>query len=313
MNTLNIHIRPGGFLANQMFQYMLAKTIEHRSGKETHITGQTMPEWNLEAGEHDVPADKVFEIKTNFFDLDALIKDVQSGLIDHVVIKALGMRLEYFEEADFYNQFFQPPASEAKKRVDLSEKDLLVHVRGGDVLQGAHQDYFPLPFHYYHNLFEQTGLTPVFIGQIGKDEYSQNLKSEFKECRFLQGGSVISDFETIRHAPNVALSISSFGWMATFLSKLKKQVYVPVGGFLNPKQRPDIDLLPANDPVYTYFSFDEWKFNATKDDFDAIFKQNMQFHGFTPRKLSRKQAERAWFIKSRANDIHIKIKKLLNA
>ena len=58
----------------------------------------------------------------------------------------------------------------------------------------------------------------LFICEPGRTHYLDLLKATFPKAEMIGGASAIEDFEIIRGAKNVALSISSFSWMATFLS-----------------------------------------------------------------------------------------------
>ena len=50
------------------------------------------------------------------------------------------------------------------------------------------------------------------------------------------------------------LSVSTFAWLAAWLSKAV-QIHLPVCGLFNPMQVPDVDLLPITDPRYTFHLF----------------------------------------------------------
>ena len=66
------------------------------------------------------------------------------------------------------------------------------------------------------------------------------------------GASAITDFQIIRSAKNVALSVSSFSWMATFLSTKTCQIHLPLAGHFDPADEPTSDFLPLNDIRYIF-------------------------------------------------------------
>lgn len=308
MSSLQIHIRPGGFLGNHMFQYMLAKTIESDISRKTHISGYDMDVWGLRSTACEVPQGKVFTINSNLFDYKKLIASINDNKIDHLVIRALGMRLEYYKEPSFYRPLFVAPEQALSNIPNIGDDELLFHIRGGDILQGAHSDYHPIPFNYYHYLIETTGLKPVFMGQIGDEPYSKDLKKEFAQYRFLEPQNVITDFETLRRAKNVGISGSSFSWMATWLSKDAENIYFPITAFLNQKLRPDIDLIPVNDVRYHFYQFPVMSFgDKTPYSFDSFYKEAIPFVRIKPKKQSLLKAKVENFIRIKKQAIKEKL------
>lgn len=303
-----IHIRQGGYLGNHMYQYMLARTLEHDSGRKADISGHNMEPWSLAAPAQNIPSEKTFEIRSNLFDYKKLVADIRAGKINDVVIRSLAMRMEYYKDPAFYRPFFQARAIDVPP---VGEDKLLIHVRGGDILGGIHPDHHPLPFRYYRHLIETTGLKPVFMGQIGEDEHSRKLKEEFKDCEFLPQSDILTDFETMRRARTVAISVSSFAWMATWLSESVTRIYCPVAGFLLPAQRPDIDVLPRDDARYVFYQFPVWKFKGDGADYDRIFGSGMNFRRVvTPRKISYPEAWARTFARNKKNGLIRRLEKL---
>lgn len=307
---LKIHIRQGGYLGNHMYQYMLACSIAQDITRKAKISGYNMEPWKLVSPAQDIGAQKVFYIYSNLFNYKKLIRDINAGLIDEVVIRSLAMRMEYYKAPVFYQPFFVPRSEDVKDLPVLNDKHLLIHIRGGDILSGIHPDHHPLPFRYYQHLISETGLEPVFMGQIGDDEHSQKLKQTFQGCRFLPNRDITTDFETMRRAHTVAISVSSFAWMATWLSESVKRIYCPVAGFLLPAQRPDIDILPTEDKRYIFYQFPVWKFNASGTDYDRIFGAGMPFKEVQPRKMPYIESATRTFIRNKKNGFIRRLEKL---
>lgn len=135
-----------------------------------------------------------------------------------------------------------------------SKYEIVFHVRAGDIIGGVHKDYWPLPISYIRRIVNETALDPVFVGELGNDYYSNALVEMFPQARFICNSST-SDFETIRNAKNIGLSISTFSWLSAWLSKTATTIHVPVFGLLNPNQRPDINLLPLTDRRFLFHQF----------------------------------------------------------
>ena len=296
---LTITIRPLGYLANQMFEYMFAKTLEKRIKRPVRyikydsvmcddrptIWPNEFPRWGLSFPKGEFTSDKTETIRGNLVDYDGLVRRINDGKIDNLIISGTFCNLKYYDAPEAYRDMFIPPVEDQKHIREIDDKHLLIHVRGGDIIEGAHKDYFPLPFNYYHMLIEKTGLIPVFMGQIGKDKYSEALKQEFKQCEFLSGGTVVGDFETVRRAKHVATSISSFAWLSSWLSSSLQSIHFPLGGIMSPFQRPDMDFVPRNDPRYHFYKFDIWKFKAGESDFARIFENGIPFKEFPVSKI----------------------------
>jgi hypothetical protein len=123
----------------------------------------------------------------------------------------------------------------------------------------------PLPISYYQGLINETGLAPVFIGQLETDWYTKALRSAFPQARWIAGGSWLHDFQTIRNATTVSISVSTFAWLATWLSSRTTKIYLPALGIFNQEQRPDIDLLPTDDPRYELRPFPLVEYRASEE------------------------------------------------
>jgi hypothetical protein len=70
----------------------------------------------------------------------------------------------------------------------------------------------------------------------------------------MPGSDPLSDFQTVRRAKNIVVCISTFVWLAAWLSNAKR-IVLPVYGLYNPLQFPNHDLLPLGDDRYTYYEF----------------------------------------------------------
>lgn len=308
---VHIHIRQGGFLGNHMYQYMLAKTLAHDIQKPVFISGYDMEAWGLHEPAQEIPSEKVYEIRSNLFNYAKLVEQTNKGVIDHIVIRSLAMRMEYYREPAFYRNLFVADPAQTTDVPVMGDDRLLVHIRGGDILEGVHPDHHPLPFRYYHHLIETSGLEPAFMGQIGDDEHSRAFKREFSRYEILPQRTVLEDFETIRRAKNVAISVSSFSWMATWLSASVTRIYCPIAGFLHPDQRIDIDILPTDDPRYVFYQFPTWLFKADGNDYDKIYGDQMPFHEVSHSvKKPKWEANLKWFIRSKRNGLKRRLEKI---
>jgi hypothetical protein len=241
-----------GRLANSMIQYMAALKLSRRIPGSV-ITGANLREWSIPLVENPDPSqfDEILVVSpsnamaistTEIVSISNRSSSVNIVLEDHM------QRMEFIDDPRSYADVF--PAS---PRGGLGEKDLLIHIRTEDILVGV--DHYPLlPINYYHWLVHITGLNPVFCGQIDGSNYVQLLRAQFPKARFIETADVIGDFQTIRSAANIALSVSTFCWLAALLSEAKT-IFLPLCGFFSPAIMREFDLLPTDDPRFRFIQF----------------------------------------------------------
>jgi hypothetical protein len=183
-------------------------------------------------------------------DIASLSARLRSGDIARVEIDSYAQDLHNFLPAQAYGEIF-PPVADVE---GFGADQLVINIRGGEILQASHPDYTLIPLEFYQALITETGLRPVFMGQIGANPYIERLRRAFPEAPFLPSRGPIRDFEIIRHSRNVVVSVSTFSWLAAWLSDADR-VFLPMTGFYNPAQFPEIDLLPLHDPRYRFYLF----------------------------------------------------------
>jgi len=251
-----------GGLGNRMFRYMLADLFSRRLG-HAPIRGANMPEWGMidpDAPVIDGPALRTGRVHQ--VDVEALLQRAQDEQAAALHVDAFAMRLEYFEaERERFAALF---AAQPAIGQPIADDELAIHIRAGDIVDGLHPDYMPLPLAYYHRLVFETGQRPVFVGQLHDNWYCAALRAQFPQARFI-AGSISEDFQTLRSARHVALAISSFSWMAAWLSDVAQTIHVPQAGLFHPAQRPDIDLVSHTDPRFAYHPFAPGKYTGSPE------------------------------------------------
>ena len=253
-------MRNFGGLGNRMIRFMLAHRISRELGGWP-VVGYDLPEWGMVS-----PVEEPLQgtgFKTGWQhrqDIAALARRALAEQADYIEVDSFGQRLEYFSDqrAHFAALFAGPPGN------PIADHELAINLRTGDIIDGYHRDYTPLPLAFYHRMLAETGLQPVFVGQIEDNWYNRALREQFPAARYLSGG-VIEDFQTIRGARNVILAVSSFSWLAAWLSDRAEVIHIPVAGLFNPAQRPDIDLLPKTDPRWRFHQFAPAHFDASEE------------------------------------------------
>jgi hypothetical protein len=255
---MQAHIVPVGNLANQMLQLAFMDSLQ-QDLPDLQIVGVDLPLWQLRRELPASPTAERLRLFGQYVDRQWLRGLLQRGWLRDFEFAALGFRMAHYDLERVRHLF---PRAPTVTQV-VTQDELLINVRGAETLDNVHADYGPLPVHYLRRLVEMTGLRPVLMGQIGSDWYSEALRNTFPGCREIPSQGVREDFEIIRATPHIAMSLSSFSWLASWLSEAQT-IHMPVVGIFNPQQRPDIDLLPLEDPRYRFYAFEVRRWEASE-------------------------------------------------
>jgi hypothetical protein len=249
-----IVIHPLGYLANRMLQYMSALTLANRIDGCT-IVNVSLPEWGIEIP--DDTQNELFSENVELCEWDPFQLHIQSlcsaaNQTDSIRILVADylQRIEFFMHPQFYRKVFPEPSNVPKK---LTEKHLLINIRAAELLNGI-LHYPLLPVAYYEDIVARTGLEPVFVGQLTPSRYVDLLRKRFPKARFIDSQGARSDFDLIRSAKNIVVAISTFSWLAAWLSEAET-IFLPLSGLFNPAHLRECDLLPLDDIRYRYFLF----------------------------------------------------------
>lgn len=262
---MQAHVIPVGNLANQMLQLVFLENLRRRL-PALQITGVQLPLWGIERPPATLTPPPKLRLYGQFVDRERLIDLLEDGRLTDFEFAALGFRMENLLPREDVARLFPPLAQPA---ASTGPDELLLNVRGAEILQDVHEDYGPLPVAYLRQLVDATGLKPVLMGQLGDDWYSDALREAFPGCRQMPSQGALVDFDVIRNAHHIAMSLSSFSWLASWLSRAQS-IHMPVVGILNPDQRPEINLLPVDDPRYRFYSFDVRHWKASPDQIQAL-------------------------------------------
>jgi hypothetical protein len=270
--------------ANLMINYMVAKELQWQN-PGLRLSNFDMDYWNIflpeiEASEHDRIARFGREQHLDFRSVNYLLKN---RVVNRIEWSGYGQRLEYFPELSRAREMFVRNDIEPT-RVDAGH--LLCPVRAQEVLAGIHRGYPIVPIDFYTDMVERTGLTPVFMGQTGDNIYVSALKRRFPTATFLPHVSAIHDFQMIRAATNLLIPVSTFAWLAAWLSNAESIIY-PAFGMLNPQSFRSHNLLPLNDNRYQIWLFPHQAAVPENRLFEAHESIRGQWSAVTPRELLR--------------------------
>lgn len=245
-----IHISPMGNLGNRMIQYLAARALSARAGGVA-ISGAHFPPFGIH---HPfVPADgAACEVVTApALDFPRLIAFLREGGRRRVDIRTYAQQVKNFLPVAESRPIF---AFQGAAFGGTGPDELMINVRQGDILDGHHPDYVLIPPEWYAELVLRTGKQPVFMGQLEPSPYVAALRARFPAARFLPSRGPMADFARLRASRHVVPAISTFSWLAAWLSEAET-VFMPVLGLFNPHQAPEVDLLPLDDPRFRFTLF----------------------------------------------------------
>lgn len=261
--------KPVGRIGNNLFQLYFANYLESKlENFETAVFG--IPEFGIPespkygsygAFEPDVTLTG-HEISENE------IKKLNSSEAIVVQSQIIGMRQEFLAVPSGELQNFSLRLRNCNDdRLRLKSKYVLCHVRNGDIWANnnkfsVHPNYPALPLDYYKEVREYSGKNLKFIFEPGTTNwYKKMLLEYFGKDAEIDARSALADFSLISAFDEVALSVSSFSWMAAYLGKVSR-VHYPVAGIFDMNVRPDIELAVGLSGRVQHYYFEENKWHG---------------------------------------------------
>ena len=241
-------------MGNRALQYLVAAAIRQHA-PDAVIEDVHLDEWDMTAlhAEPIMQGSICTGLMRFWLDVPGLGDCLRRGEVESVLVDGYNFHVDNFPSRALSRTLLGPTRGGASA-TGFAADELVCSIRGAEVLQRAHPDYILLPPSYYAMLAERSGLKLVFFGQIGDDPYSRGLRQALPSARFVAGQNPEYDFEMLRRSVNIALSISTFAWLAAWLSDAE-QIYLPVCGMFSPVQSPNMSFLPLDDPAFKYTLF----------------------------------------------------------
>lgn len=243
-----IIVAPYGNLGNHLFQYMMALRLKWEV-PEAEIHGVKLPYWDIYHGPSTGHPSFSMSLRGHVIPLDVVIQALRHVPSLDVRITTLQNRYAYYaSQIGLYRSVL------ASRRAvqGRGSGHLVVNVRAAEILTGVHPGYVPTPLSVIRHLESETKLALTFVGQIGADDYSKAISTHFPRAEFVSHSDPFEDFEFIRNSENVAICVSTFSWLAAWLSERARRIYMPLVGLYHPQYRPDVDLLPMGDERYHF-------------------------------------------------------------
>jgi len=245
------HVEPKGALGSRMFQYLVALRFRELV-PDCRISNVMIPEWGIDHPPLELEEPVAWSIQSHHVDLQPLAERVRSGQVRSIVYTGRGQRRENFPSLETCRSAFRPAVISPAR---FGERYIVCHVRPSDIGRVRPDPNAPLsPAAFYAEIIARTGLIPVFVGGGAGGDHTAQLRRQFPHGVFLQSGDNVLDFEVIRQAQHIVLGVSSFAWLAAWLSDAER-IFMAVNGRFNPMQEPAVDLLPLGDPRYQFCLF----------------------------------------------------------
>ena len=247
---LDVHFKSG--LANRMIQYMVVRRIAAEV-RGCLISNAVIPEWGINhAAIPGVSAPSgAIPIAENSLNIAEIARALSVGETARFNFRSYAQWFPNFPHLNVCRRMF--PSAE-NIYPGYGPEYLVCNVRGEEVLTAIHPAYTLLPIEFYVELAKSTGLKLVFMGQVADNAYCRALRHQFPDAIFQPTRGPLADFQTLRNSKNIVVAISTFSWLAAWLSHADA-IFLPVNGLFHPVQCPEVDLLPVSDTRYKFYLF----------------------------------------------------------
>lgn len=252
---LMIKIEYHGQMGNRLFQYSLGRILstELRFGLQAEpIAGFNN---TVSFGRRSVFClfRKPQKLTGHSIDLESILSEKSHRLI---TLAGYFMRYEFYKN---YKETIKKDWLFQAKRFQFGERDISIHIRGGDLwqvnsLKRVHGGYRALPFSFYRTVLAQRQWDNIYIVTEDPDDPMVLKLAEQFSAR-VQSSSAEDDFNFLMSSTNVVMSVSTFSWWAAWLSDAKT-IFFPKSGLFDPSFRPDINLIPDDEPRYRFITIE---------------------------------------------------------
>jgi len=290
-----IQISPMGGLGNRMIQYLAALALGARV-PDARLIKIHLPEWGIQIPPEPEQGARIEVVTSDRIPYDRLAAALTAGAVDRVDIRTYDQRMENMLPVRAYHGLFRGPPE-----IGTGPNELLCNIRQGEIVDARHPDYVLVPIDFYAELVAQTGLEPVFMGQLEDSPYMQALHRRFPRARTIPSRGPEADFALIRASVNIVPAVSTFSWLAAWLSEAER-IFLPVLGLFHPFQSKSTFLLPLQDPRYSFHLF-PYHYAVKIDQFAAAHDSlRGQWRLMPPGRLG---ALIARFTNTRTLDLHL--------
>lgn len=270
---IRVHINPMGNTANRALQYLVARNIKD-SVPDVEIENVYLPEWGIDTRCERKFISRSCSLGWNryWIDVNGFADCLKRRVISTLFLDAFCFNIDHFPKREMSREILRnlTVGNDLIKGFGIDE--IVFNIRGGEVLEKVQKDYVVLPKEYYQLIINKSGLKPVFFGQIGDNLYSKYLKDAFPNARFVEGQGAVHDFEVIRKSVNIGVAVSTFSWLAAWISHAQC-VYLPIAGMYNPNQMQLQNFLPIGDSCYQFVAMPYMEAENLYTNTDLFFEK----------------------------------------
>ena len=270
-----------GNTGNRMFQYAYLRRLQSLL-PASEIYGADILDFVPRSAGYSGSGKRLVIPKGQIHPLEALAQTILTEGIEHLRFGGYVQRMEYLLPPGQMRSLFSLPGPLDTERFQslTSDDHITCVVRANEILRAVHPDYPPTPIAFFRAAVEDSGRIPVLVGQTADSFYMDALRQLFPHCVVLDHKDPVEDFRFILNSTNVAIAVSTFAWMAAYLSASARRIYMPEFGFLNPKQRGDIDLSPTNDARYRFARFEKLRWTADEAQIRHVLNPDLPMPPF---------------------------------
>jgi hypothetical protein len=257
-----IDIRPRGNMGGKMIQLMVAERLRSLV-PHCVISNMELPEWGIV---HDrvpgTPGEPLENLRAGHrVDIARAASLLSRGPASRLTLVTGGQWLTNFPDLESCRKLF--PADE-QEFPGYDADRLVCHVEFPEAL-----DWHGvlLPAGFYADVAESMGLGLTFLGQREDNGYWQSLRQRFPNAEFLPSRGSKADFQIFRNSRFLVPGVGASSWLAAWLSRAERIVF-PVSGLYHPIQEPNVNLLPLDDPRYSFYLF-PINFSVFGDEFET--------------------------------------------
>lgn len=220
-----------GNIGNKMLQYMVCWKL-HKIIPNSCISDICIEEFNIKSHPSNIkdPNKTIFFDDKNDLDFVSIAKYAEKFSDLKISMQGFFQKISLYPSLEeCRNLFFSDIIVEDR----FDDDELVINIRCGEIASGQVSWYPILPVAFYEHIISITGLRPVFVGQLDNKIYMEKIINAFPDARYIPSKGALYDFQLVRSAKNIAISVSTFSWLAAWLSNAKN-IFYPLAGFLNP-------------------------------------------------------------------------------
>jgi hypothetical protein len=253
-----------GRLGNNIFQYCLARILSLHNNFAIRKVGYEYENVLLPISG-----------KEFYYPLDNLgghtqkinIEEAKCDNPRHILISGYFQVYDYYKE---YKERIRNWLTNLDVNNDINKKDIVLHVRGGDLWSGPYNNHHPpCPYSYYNDILKNETFEKIWIVTENKNDIMANKIKDNWNAQIIST-SIINDYNFIKSSTKIVLSLSTIAWWAAWLSDATV-IYFPEIGMWNPEVDRNSLNLHVNEERYKYIrlrKMDDWA--ATPEQVEYI-------------------------------------------